>query len=87
MGLLRSRRSGDDQGYDIAVDSAGSAYVTGYSVSNDFPITPVAFQLLRKVIKKSSTTSDTFVAKIASQTFVSISPLKVAFPHRRPPPT
>jgi hypothetical protein len=71
--------SGDDQGYDIAVDSADSAYVTGYSVSNNFPATPLAFQPLRKVIKKSSTTSDTFVAKIASQTFVSVSPLKLTF--------
>jgi hypothetical protein len=71
--------SGDDQGYDIAVDSAGSAYVTGYSVSNNFPTTALAFQPLRKVIKKYSTASDTFVAKIALQTFVSVSPLKLTF--------
>jgi len=71
--------SGDDQGYDIAVDSAGSAYLTGYSVSNNFPTTSLAFQPLRKVITKSSTTSDSFVAKIASQTFVSVSPLKLSF--------
>jgi uncharacterized repeat protein (TIGR01451 family) len=29
--------SGDDQGYGIAVDAAGSAYVTGYTSSTDFP--------------------------------------------------
>ena len=29
--------SSDDQGYGIAVDAAGSAYVTGYTNSTDFP--------------------------------------------------
>jgi hypothetical protein len=38
---------GDDvggSGYGIAVDSAGSAYVTGYTISSTFPTTPGAFQ-------------------------------------------
>jgi uncharacterized protein (TIGR03437 family) len=28
----------DDQGYNLAVDAAGNAYVTGYTQSSDFPI-------------------------------------------------
>jgi len=36
--------SGDDFGYGVAVDSAGSAYVTGQTFSTDFPTTPGALQ-------------------------------------------
>jgi hypothetical protein len=36
--------SGYDQGFGIAVDAAGNAYVTGSGFSTDFPITPGAFQ-------------------------------------------
>jgi hypothetical protein len=34
---------GSDYGYDIAVDNAGSAYVTGDTLSAKFPVTPGAF--------------------------------------------
>jgi hypothetical protein len=36
--------TGDDAGRDIAVDAGGNAYVTGFTNSTDFPITPGAFQ-------------------------------------------
>jgi hypothetical protein len=34
----------DDRAYAVAVDAAGSAYVTGYTNSTNFPTTPGAFQ-------------------------------------------
>jgi hypothetical protein len=36
--------SNSDQGWGIAVDSAGKAYIIGLTCSTDFPITPGAFQ-------------------------------------------
>jgi hypothetical protein len=37
--------SGGDVAYDMATDAAGNAYVTGYTLSPDFPTTPDALQL------------------------------------------
>jgi len=32
--------SGEDYGYGVAVDDSGNAYITGYTESSDFPVTP-----------------------------------------------
>src|SRR5882762_6696924 len=36
--------SGGDEAFGIAADSQGSAYVTGFTCSANFPVTPLAFQ-------------------------------------------
>jgi len=49
-----------EEGYSIAIDSVGNAYVTGGTKSTDFPVTPGAFD------KTASGTSDAFVVKLDS---------------------
>jgi hypothetical protein len=56
--------SNADYGLGIAVDSAGNAYVTGYTTSTDFPITPGAFQTVCNGGSGCSQYGDAFVAKI-----------------------
>ena len=51
--------NGDDQGLGIAVDAAGSAYVTGYAFSTNFPTTSGAFQTA-----KPGSFQNAFVAKL-----------------------
>ncbi len=53
--------SDGDSGSGIAIDSAGNAYVTGYTSSADFPTTPSAFQ---KVFGGGLYYGDAFVAKL-----------------------
>src|SRR5205807_2210651 len=50
--------SNADEGYRIAVDGSGSAYVTGATLSKDFPTTPGAYQAT------SGGGIDAFVAKL-----------------------
>jgi hypothetical protein len=54
--------SGDEQGLGIAVDSAGSAYVTGFTVSANFP-TANAFQNTFGGIGSQGEGGDAFVTK------------------------
>ncbi|MEY2518284.1 MAG: hypothetical protein QOF24_43 [Verrucomicrobiota bacterium] len=54
--------SGEEYGLSIAVDSAGDAYVTGYTIYADFPTTPGAFQTTRG----SLALFDAFVTKLNS---------------------
>ena len=48
-----------DSGFGIAVDSSGSAYVSGDTASSDFPVTPGAFQTTL-----SGGSSDVFLTKL-----------------------
>jgi len=48
-----------DEGWAIALDPSGSAYVTGRTISDDFPVTPGAFQ------SAYAGGGDAFVAKIS----------------------
>jgi len=50
--------SEDDEGYGIAVDGSGNAYVTGWTFSTDYPVTPGAFQTT------NGGYSDVFVTKM-----------------------
>jgi hypothetical protein len=36
--------AGDEMGFGLALDSSGNAYVTGFTYSDDFPVTQFAFQ-------------------------------------------
>ena len=53
-----------DEGYGIAVDSAGNAYVTGFTSSPNFPVTPGAFQTVCNGEDRSYPCEDAFVTKL-----------------------
>jgi hypothetical protein len=54
--------NGDDEGYGIAVDGSGYAYVTGYTGSTNYPVTPGAFQTTKATTSLFET--DVFVTKL-----------------------
>jgi hypothetical protein len=53
--------SGDECGSSITVDDSGDAYVTGFTDSNNFPLTPGAYDS-----SFNGSTSDVFITKIDS---------------------
>lgn len=55
--------SGEEQAFDIAVDVAGNAYVTGETTSNNFPATAEAFQT--SFASTNASDPDAFVLKLA----------------------
>jgi len=54
---------GNDSGTAIALDSTGNAYITGYTSSSDFAVTPGAYQA------KLADGQDAFVTKVSSDRF------------------
>jgi hypothetical protein len=66
LGGSQSLRFGDsgDQGLAIAVDAAGSAYVTGETSSLDFPTTPGALRSTPLVDPFIDNNTDAFVTKL-----------------------
>jgi|GEM_PF-1738086 len=58
---------GEDRGHGIAVDDSGYIYVTGYTKSDDFPITPGALDSTHSPCRPPTipltATTDVFVAK------------------------
>jgi hypothetical protein len=66
--------SGYEQGWRIAVNPFGTAYISGQTCSTNFPKTLLAFQ---QSLKGSC---GVYISKIASQSFVGVSPLKLVFP-------
>jgi uncharacterized protein (TIGR03437 family) len=57
--------SGSDSVSAIAVDSAGSAYLTGYAVSPDFPTTPRSYQPRHTGTCGGQAGGDAYVAKFS----------------------
>jgi hypothetical protein len=51
--------SSDDQGFGIAIDSAGNAYVTGSTISSNFPVSSAPVQATRAGV------TDAFVTKLS----------------------
>jgi hypothetical protein len=53
-----------DSGQAIAVDASGNAYITGYTGSSNFPVTPGAFQTVNKAA--AAVARNAFVTKLTA---------------------
>ncbi len=75
--------SGQDAGFGIAVDTSGNAYVTGFTESPDFPVTPGAFQGRLNGVKNAFVsvinTAASGAAALAYSTYLGGSVLDVSF--------
>ncbi len=58
--------AGGELGSGIAVDGVGHAYITGYTLSTDFPVTPKAFQTICNGGTNCGDYTDAFVTKLSS---------------------
>jgi hypothetical protein len=56
--------SGNDDGYGIAVDGSGNAYITGDTISTNLPVTPGAYQTHNNLDGFGNPSWDAFVAKL-----------------------
>lgn len=56
--------TGDDHGEVLAVDGSGNVYISGQTVSTDFPVTANAFQKTYKGIGSNGLGGDAFVTKL-----------------------
>ena len=54
----------DDLGEALAIDSSGDAYITGYTLSTDFPTSSGALETGCKPSTTAACSQDAFVAKI-----------------------
>jgi hypothetical protein len=70
--------SDQDEAFGVAVDPAGNAYVTGYTQSSDFPVTPAALQSSHGGGIAHAGTLDAFVARIVPSPALAPTPSSTA---------
>jgi hypothetical protein len=69
LGGSGSNGYGGDRGNGIAIDSEGNAYITGYTLSSNFPVTKGVFQSVNNAqVAKNYGASNAFIAKFGAAT-------------------
>jgi hypothetical protein len=79
--------SDQDEAFGVAVDPSGNAYLTGYTQSSDFPVTPGALQSSHGGGNSHAGTLDAFVARIVPSPALSPTPTSTATSTPTPTPT